>query len=71
MFRAVQVVVVGILAEVRLLADLTGLLERRFCGSGGSGSLIGKDLLGKDFGRERGKRGNATLEVVATGPELV
>lgn len=64
---AVEVVVVGIFAVVVLLASGADLFERGFGGSGGGGGLVGKDLVGEDFRGERGERGNATLEVVATG----
>ena len=53
------------LGEEDLVARIA-LLLKAGTGSGGSGrSLVGEDLLGEDLGRERRKRGDATLEVVA------
>lgn len=49
MLLAVQVVVVGIFAVVRLLAGLAGLLEGSSRGGGGSRSLVREHLLGEYF----------------------
>jgi hypothetical protein len=64
---AVQVVVVGILAVVRLLAGGAGLFERGPGGGGGGRGLVGEDLFGEDLGGEGRQRGDAALEVVAAG----
>lgn len=63
---AVEVVVVGILAVVSLLAGAAGFLERGSGGGGGGRGLVGQDLFGEDLGGERRQRGDAALEVVAT-----
>jgi hypothetical protein len=63
---AVQVVVVGILAVVRLCADGTRLFKGRPRSGGGGRGLVGEDLFGEDFRGQRGQGCNAALEVVAT-----
>lgn len=65
MLLAVDVVGVGILAIVRLLADGAGFLERRLGGGCGGGGLVREDLLGEDLRGERGQGSDSALEVVA------
>lgn len=65
MFLASKVVCVGVLAEVGLLASRADLLKGGASGSGSGRSLVSEDLFGEDFGGERRKRGDSSLEVVA------
>lgn len=66
-FLASEMVCIGVLAEVGLLASGADLFERGASGGGSGRSLVGEDLFGKDFGGERGERCNSSLEVVAAG----
>jgi hypothetical protein len=68
---ATQVVVVGILAEVRLLADDARLLKGGLRGRSGSCGFVRKDLVSEDFGREGRERCDATFEVISAGRESV
>jgi hypothetical protein len=60
-------VCIGVLAEVGLLAGGADSLEGSASGGGSGRGLVGEDLFGKDFGGERGKRGDSSLEVVTAG----
>jgi hypothetical protein len=62
---AVEVIIVGILAKVRLLANGARLFERGFCSRGSCCRLVRKDLLGEDLRGKGRQRGNAALQVVA------
>ena len=66
MFLAPNMILVGVLAEVIFLADFTIPLERSFVSSGVRTGLCRKDFLVEDFGRDRGKGGNTTFQVVST-----
>jgi hypothetical protein len=61
MFLAPNMVLVGILAEVRLLADTAVLLEGRFISSSVCGSLRSEDFLVEDVRGDRWQGGNATF----------
>lgn len=68
-FLTSEVVCIGVLAEVGLLTSGADLFEGGASGGGSGRSLVGKDLFGEDFGGERRKRGDSSLEVV-TAEEL-
>ena len=59
----------GVLAVEVLVAGLASSLETGLLGLFGGGSPSLENLLGKDFGRDRGKRSNAALEVIPTGDQ--
>jgi hypothetical protein len=61
MLLAPNVVLVGILAEVCLLADATVLLEGCFISSSVGGSLRSEDLLVEDFRGDWRQGSNATF----------
>jgi hypothetical protein len=61
MFLAPNMILVGIFAEVRLLADGAVLLEGCLISSSIGGSLRGEDFLVEDFRGDRWQGGNATF----------
>lgn len=66
MLLASDVVLVGVLTEVRLIADATFCLETRTFGLCGGGSSSLEDLFREDLGRDGRESRNAALEVVST-----
>ena len=63
---AVQVVVESVFAKVRLCTSIEALFKLGSGSSGGGRGLVREDLFRKDLGGERGKRGDAAFQIVAT-----
>jgi hypothetical protein len=64
---ASNVIPVRVLAEVGALADVAHLLETGTVGLGAGGGTSLQNLLGEDLGGDGRQRGDAALQVVATG----
>lgn len=69
MLGAAEMISEGVLAIEVLVAGLASSLETGLLGLFGGGSPSLENLLGEDFGRDRGKRSNTALEIIPTSDQ--